>query len=164
MMRKNASGIKRYPHAVLRKKADEVASVSDEEVKLIEYMVATMYVHHGIGLAAPQIGVSRRIITVDAGTGLLKMVNPCITAREGMATMEEGCLSVPGRLVEIRRAEKISVTYLDGECRKKAQDFDGLTARAIQHEIDHLDGKLIIDYLPWYKRLLPKKGEGVCLQ
>ena len=158
------SEIKTYPNPVLRKKSEKVNRVTGEERKLIDYMTQTMYANEGIGLAAPQVGVAKRIIIVASGSGLLKMANPEITAKKGSSFLEEGCLSVPGSFVEIQRAEEISVSFLDENGNALIKNFSGLAARAIQHEIDHLNGKLIIDYLPWYKKVFPKRGEVKCLQ
>ncbi|OGW75796.1 MAG: peptide deformylase [Omnitrophica bacterium RBG_13_46_9] len=156
--------IRTYPDPLLRKKSRELLQVTDEEKELIGYMVETMYANRGVGLAAPQVGVAKRIIVVDAQTGLLKMINPRMVSAKGMSSLEEGCLSVPGRLVEVRRAEEISVSFMDMDNKESLKSFKGLTAKVIQHEIDHLDGKLILDYLPWYRRLLPKRGDVKCLQ
>ena len=158
------SEIKTYPNPVLRKKSEKVNRVTDEERKLIDYMTQTMYANEGIGLAAPQVGVAKRIIVGDSGRGLLKMVDPEITEKTGNSFLEEGCLSVPGNFVEIQRAEEITVSFLDENGNALTKNFSGLTARIIQHEIDHLNGKLIIDYLPWYKKVFPKRGEVKCLQ
>ena len=94
---------------------------------------------------------------IAAGEVLLKMVNPVILSQKGRSGLEEGCLSVPGEGVHVERAEEISVSYLDENGRRCNKTFRGLTARIIQHEIDHLNGKLIIDYLPWYKKIFRKK-------
>jgi peptide deformylase len=156
--------IRKYPDPSLRKKARDVRDLGEEEKTLLAYMVETMYANQGIGLAAPQVGVAKRIIVLDAGEGLLRMANPEITQKSGRASCEEGCLSVPGRLVEIERAQKISVTFLDENGNRAEKNCGGLAAKAIQHEIDHLNGRLIIDYLPWYQRVFPKRGEAKCLQ
>ena len=156
--------IKTYPDPILRKEAQDVARVTDREKRLLNHMVETMYANQGIGLAAPQIGVAKRISVMDAGDGLLKMINPVILKKKGASLLEEGCLSVPGRQVEIERAEELSVSFLDEGGKRTTKSLKGLSARAVQHEIDHLNGKLIIDYLPWYKRVFSKRGEVLCLQ
>ncbi|UCD55577.1 MAG: peptide deformylase [Candidatus Omnitrophota bacterium] len=150
---KESLEIKIYPDPVLRKKSQAIRQITDEEKRLIDYMTKTMYAARGIGLAAPQVGIAKRIIVIDAGDGLLKMVNPRIITKKGTSLLEEGCLSIPEKEVEIQRAEEISVLYTDEKNNRTTKSFKGLTARAIQHEIDHLDGKLIIDYLPWFKRI-----------
>jgi len=142
---------------MLRKKARHVGAVGKEEIDILKGMAEAMYRNRGIGLAAIQIGIAKRIVVMDIGSGLLKMVNPEIVSKSAASFMEEGCLSVPGRLVEIQRPEKVSVSFLDENSRHLLKNFDGLAAKAIQHEIDHLNGKLIIDYLPWYRRILSKK-------
>lgn len=156
--------IKTYPAPILRKKAQAVGRVTDHERRLINHMVETMYANQGIGLAAPQVGVAKRISVVDAGDGVLKMINPVILEKKGASVLEEGCLSILGRQVEIERAEDVSISFLDEKGKRTTKNLKGLSARAIQHEIDHLNGKLIIDYLPWYKRIFPKIGEVQCLQ
>ncbi len=148
-----------YPDPALRKRAEEVGTVGTEEKQLLEFMRRTMYASKGIGLAAPQVGVAKRIIVLDTGNGLLKMVNPDITERDkSVSPLEEGCLSIPGKLVEVRRPEQITVSFTNEDGMRIKKSFSGLAAKAVQHEIDHLDGKLIIDYLPWFKRAFPKKG------
>jgi len=158
--------IRRYPDPVLRKKAEHVSEVRDEERNLITQMKDTMYANQGIGLAAPQIGISKRIIVLDVGYGLIKMINPEVVSREGSSWLEEGCLSVSNRTVNIERPEKIQAIFTDEENKEQKASFSGLAAKAIQHEIDHLNGKLIVDYLPWYKKILPARTPKAekCLQ
>jgi len=163
-MKESPLEIKTYPDPVLRKKAQDVMKVTDRERRLINDMVETMHANQGIGLAATQVGVAKRISVMDAGDGLLKMINPVILEKKGASLLEEGCLSMPARQVEIERAEELSVSFLDEEGKRTTKNLKGLIARAVQHEIDHLNGKLIIDYLPWYKRVFPKIGEVQCLQ
>jgi len=112
-----------------------------------------MYKASGVGLAASQVGIQKRIAVVNAGECILKMVNPEILSKKGVSVMEEGCLSVPNKCVNVKRAEEIEVSYLDENDKRCRRKFSGLAARIIQHEIDHLNGKLIIDYLPWPRRL-----------
>ncbi|MCQ9207538.1 MAG: peptide deformylase [Omnitrophica bacterium] len=154
-----------YPDAALRKRAKEVRTVGAEEKQLLEFMGKTMYATKGIGLAAPQVGISKRLIVLDAGDGLLKIANPDIIEKSKSASpFEEGCLSIPGKLVEVRRPERITISFTNEDGKRIKKSFSGLAAKAMQHEIDHLDGKLIIDYLPWYKRAFPKKGTVKCPQ
>lgn len=137
-----------FPESILKKVAKPVEEVTSEIKTLLTDMAETMYVGEGVGLAAPQVGVSLRVITIDVGKngpGLLKMVNPEIVEREGEVQWEEGCLSVPEFRIKMKRAEKIKVEYLDHSGKKCALECEGLLAVAVQHEIDHLDGKLIID-------------------
>ncbi|MBA7581080.1 Peptide deformylase [subsurface metagenome] len=109
-------------------------------------MVVTMRKTKGVGLAAPQIGILRRLIVVDIGEGVLKLANPEIVESTGRDLMEEGCLSVPGESIEIARATKIVVKGLNAKGEAVIFNAEGLLARVIQHEIDHLNGKLIIDH------------------
>lgn len=145
--------IKTYPDPTLRKKSVDIGAVGEEERILIARMAEAMRANGGIGLAAPQVGVAKRIIVVDAGEGFFTMINPEITKKNGVSLFEEGCLSLPGKLVRVERPEKISALFTDENNNRNEKSFSGMTAKVIQHEIDHLDGKLIIDYLPWYARL-----------
>ncbi|MBL7158795.1 MAG: peptide deformylase [Candidatus Omnitrophica bacterium] len=151
--------IRTYPAAVLRKKCEPLTAIDSFEKKLFSDMAAVMYEVAGIGLAAPQVGVTKRVIVLDCDSGILKMANPRLIRKRGDSSMEEGCLSVPKRYVTIRRADEIKVSYLDEKGRELTNFFSGLAARIIQHEIDHLNGKLIIDYLSWYKKIFQKRGE-----
>jgi peptide deformylase len=145
-----------YPNPILRQKAKPVKSVDAEIKALVADMVEIMYANDGVGLAAPQVGVGLRVIVVDVGKedgpGLMKLINPEILSREGEIEWEEGCLSVPDFRVKIMRAAKISVSYLDEDGDKKSIICEGLPAIAVQHEVDHLDGNLIIDYTSRLKR------------
>lgn len=149
--------LKTYPARELRKKAARVHKVDDGVRKLLDEMVSVMREHEGIGLAAPQIGVGMRIAVVDAGDGIVKIINPVIVECAGSDSMEEGCLSVPSTLVLVKRAKSITLEYINDQGEKVVARYSGMTAKAIQHEIDHLDGRLIIDYMPWFKKLL-KRG------
>ncbi|MBQ2764327.1 MAG: peptide deformylase [Firmicutes bacterium] len=130
---------------VLRQKAKPVLEVNDTIRTLLDDMAETMYESEGVGLAAPQIGISRRIIVVDVGEGLLELINPRLLKGHGKQTDEEGCLSVPGYFAPVERYKTIFVEGLDRTGKPvqvKAKDF---MARALQHEMDHLDGILFID-------------------
>lgn len=148
--------IVKYPDSVLKKEASKVGKVSEKERKLLADMASIMYLNQGVGLAAVQVGIGRQLAVIDIGKGLIKMINPTITRKEGSETQEEGCLSVPGVTVKVKRAKKVTVTYLDESGEVKELRADGLLARAIQHEIDHLCGRLIINYLNPLKKLLVK--------
>lgn len=150
-------GIKKFPDQSLRKKAVKVGKVGDPERDMLRDMAETMYINNGVGLAAVQVGIGKQLAVVDVGDGLVKLINPAILRKEGSETQEEGCLSVPGAVVKVRRAKKIVVNFLNGDGLVSQISAEGLFARAIQHEIDHLSGKLIIDYLNPIKRLLLKK-------
>ena len=117
-----------------------------QEVELFENMVFTMRAFNGIGLAAPQIGIPRQLIVVDTGEGLIKLANPQIIQVKGSDKMVEGCLSIPGADVEVKRRYKITVKGLNEKEKAVEIKAKGLLARVLQHEIDHLKGKLIIDY------------------
>jgi peptide deformylase len=148
------------PHPVLKKIAEPVAGVTDELRRLMDDMLETMYASKGIGLAAPQVGVSQRILVMDieqgedGGKGNPRFfVNPEITwSSEELNVYNEGCLSVPGQYAEVARPEKVRVKYLDYDGQKKEVDADGLLATCLQHEIDHLDGVLFVDHLSTLKR------------
>ncbi|MBR5375829.1 MAG: peptide deformylase [Lachnospiraceae bacterium] len=135
---------------ILNKKAKEVTKINDRTEELIDDMIETMYEANGVGLAAPQVGVLKRIVVIDTSTdeeedGLLVLINPVITSTEGEQTGHEGCLSVPGKTGIVTRPEKITATYLDRELKEQTLEAEGLLARAVCHECDHLDGKLYVD-------------------
>jgi peptide deformylase len=144
-----------FPDPRLRTKAEPVAVVDDELRSLIDDMFETMYAAPGIGLAATQVDVHRRLLVADVSSDQSDphvLINPEILALDGVEVMEEGCLSVPGYYEEVERAERISVRFLDRDGEQREMDVDGLLAVCIQHEIDHLDGKLFVDYLSEMKR------------
>ncbi|MGK2936073.1 MAG: peptide deformylase [Gemmatimonadaceae bacterium] len=137
---------------ILRQDTEPVAEVTDELRQLIEDMFITMYAAEGIGLAAPQVGRTERLAVVDVEGAKYVLINPEILMREGSARAEEGCLSIPDVFGEVERPQRISVRALDVEGRQFELAADELLARAIQHEIDHLHGKLFLDYLGVFKR------------
>lgn len=137
--------IKTYPNEILYQKAKEVEEIKSEEKELIKDMIETMHRKEGIGLAAPQVGVSKRIIVIDIGKGPLVLINPQILSQKGEDVAQEGCLSVPGEYLEIKRASEIKVKALDSQGEEINFKAKNLLARAIQHEVDHLDGVLILD-------------------
>ena len=144
-----------FPDARLRNVAKPVAQVDDSVRKLIDDMLETMYEAPGIGLAAIQVNQPRRVIVVDISEERnqpLALVNPEILEKHGEEQMEEGCLSVPGVYEPVQRAERVRVRALDRDGGAIEMDADGLLAVCIQHEIDHLDGKLFVDYLSNLKR------------
>jgi peptide deformylase len=132
---------------VLRQKAKEIVKITKRLRMLAKDMLETMYQASGVGLAAPQIGISERMVVIDVGEGPLVLINPQITSCEGENKDIEGCLSIPGRNEYITRAEKVSVSFLNIDGKKVAITGNGLLARAFQHEIDHLDGILFTDYI-----------------
>ena len=149
----------RYGSTVLRRKAVPVTSVDDGVQELIEDLFDTLAEADGVGLAAPQIGVSRRVIVVDisaaeAAQPPLALVNPVVEAGRGTAVAEEGCLSIPEVYGEVPRHTDVDISALDHEGRPFAFSAGGFFARVLQHEIDHLDGRLFIDHMPPLKRQL----------
>jgi peptide deformylase len=149
--------IRKFPEAVLRKKAAKVAKVTDSIRSLLSEMAKTMYASQGVGLAAVQVGIDKQLAVIDVGDGLIKMINPVIVKKDGLETQEEGCLSCPGVSVKIKRASKVVVSFMTENGDVVELKASGLLARAVQHELDHLSGKLIIDYLGPITRLLAKK-------
>ena len=158
-----------YGNPILRKRAKEIEKDGLDIKPFVRDMFDTMYAAHGIGLAAPQIGKSIRLFVVD-GTTLddeeedmtdfkKTFINPVIVKEEGEEwEFEEGCLSIPHIRENVARQEKVKIRYVDEEWNPKEEEYDGVKARIIQHEYDHLDGKMFIDYLsPLKKRLLKGK-------
>lgn len=137
--------LKYVGEAVLRRKADKVAQVDKPLARLLDDMVETMYAANGIGLAGPQIGVSRRILVVDAGDGPIQLVNPRIVDQNGRQMGTEGCLSIPAIYGEVERWKEIVVKGLNAEGEPVIYEADGLLSVVFQHEIDHLDGQLFTD-------------------
>ena len=152
-----------FPDPRLRKKAKPAAAVNDGIKRLSQDMLETMYAENGIGLAATQVNVQQRVVVMDLSAERdtpVTLINPEIMETTGSEEMEEGCLSVPGFSDVVQRAEKISYRYLNLDGEVIEDKADGLRAVCIQHEIDHLDGKLFIDYLsPIKKQRIRKKIE-----
>lgn len=154
--------IVKYPEPVLSKKGAAVKDFGPELAKLVEEMWASMYAAHGIGLAAPQIGVSKRITVIDVSfkerpDERLVLINPQIIEREGKQFEEEGCLSLPEIREKVQRAARVKVRAQDVNGEFFEAEGEELLARAMQHEIDHLDGILFIDHLSTLKRDLVKR-------
>ncbi len=133
------------PNGILRTKAAPVKTINAGVIRLLDNMRDTLYAFDGVGLAAPQIGVSKRIIVVDIGDNLIELINPEIISREGEQTGTEGCLSVPGTVGIVKRYNQVTVKGLDREGKEIFYEGERLLARALQHEIDHLEGILFID-------------------
>lgn len=131
--------------AVLREKAKPVNKITPNIIKLLENMKDTLYAAEGVGLAAPQIGISKRVVVIDVGEGLLELINPEIISAQGEDVDVEGCLSIPGVQGEVKRYAKVVVKALDRNGKEFTITGTGLLSRALQHEIDHLDGILFID-------------------
>jgi peptide deformylase len=149
--------ILKYPDPRLTKFARPVANITEATIQLIDDMLDTMYAAPGVGLAATQVGVLQRIVVLDLDhenprTNVYKLVNPVITLSEGQLIWEEGCLSVVDFTAEVRRAEKVQVLAQNERGKELKIDAEGLLAVALQHEIDHLDGKLFIDRISRLKR------------
>ena len=144
-----------YPDPRLYKKAEAVAEVDESVRALVRDMAETMYAAPGVGLAATQVNVHKRVVVIDASESrdqLLVLINPEIVSREGVQYCEEGCLSVPGIYEAVERAERVSVRALDLDGKPFTLAADKLLAVCIQHELDHLDGKVFVDYLSRLKQ------------
>lgn len=149
--------IVKYGDPVLTRRAEPVGDITPEIQTLIDDMIETMYAAPGIGLAAPQIGVSLRLCVIDITGGrrggeVITLINPEFVERTGMQLEEEGCLSVPGHNATVARPERAVVTGLNREGQPVTIDGTGLLARALQHELDHLDGTLFVDRLRGLRR------------
>jgi len=145
--------VRLYGDPVLRKVAEPVAAVTPEIRTIIGDMTESMWHQVGIGLAAPQVGISLRIIVMDDGKGGVQpLLNPAITERRGSVREEEGCLSLPGIFAEVERSKWIAVSALDDHGVPISFEAQGLRAKVIQHEIDHLDGVLFVDHISGLKR------------
>lgn len=149
----------KLPDPILRAKSAAIERVDGDVRRLIDDMLATMYAAPGIGLAAVQVGVPRRLVVLDTSEkeeeseGAIVMINPeIVRLGDEMLPYEEGCLSIPDVRVEIERPSSLTVRFLDRDGHPQTLDADGLLATAIQHEMDHLDGRLIIDFLSRLKR------------
>lgn len=145
--------IRTYPDPALRKKSATVKEVSDRHRDILSRMAQLMYEGDGIGLAAPQAGINEAMLVVDIGSGLYKLINPRIVCFSGKQVNQEGCLSVPGVCVKVKRANKIRVKALDEYGKPLNIEAEGLLACVFQHEMDHLKGKLIVDYASLLERL-----------
>ncbi len=154
-----------HPDPRLKKRADPIADLSDDLRSLADDMLETMYGAPGIGLAAPQIGVGTRLIVLDCEKGEnavprpLAMFNPEVVAvSDVLSTYEEGCLSIPDIYADVERPSEVTVSWLDRDGKLHEETFGGLWATCVQHEIDHLDGKLFIDYLrPLKRQMITRK-------
>lgn len=155
--------IVKYGNPILTKKAEEVENITKEITELAQNMVETMHAAPGIGLAAPQVNVSKRLITVDLSFGedknnLIILANPELISQEGEDTLEEGCLSLPDVSEKITRPFRVVVRGIDLKGEEKIIEAQGLMARVFCHEIDHINGKLLIDWVsPLKKNLIRKK-------
>ncbi|WPL16854.1 Peptide deformylase [Thiorhodovibrio winogradskyi] len=144
-----------FPDARLRHRAEPVEQVDARVRRIVDDMLETMYAAPGIGLAAIQVGIAKRIVVIDISENHnqpVVLINPEILGREGEEEMEEGCLSVPGQFETVRRAERVRVRALNRDGEPFELETGGLLAVCIQHEVDHLEGKLFVDYLSSLKR------------
>jgi len=152
-----------WPDPVLKEKATPVEVVDDEIRRLLDDMAETMYAADGVGLAAPQVGISKRIVVIDTSPRdpdqrLVRLVNPEIVRTEGKTTFTEGCLSLPGEAEEVERALRVWVRALDYDGKPfEIEGAGGLLAIALQHEIDHLEGTVFVDHLSSLKRELIRR-------
>lgn len=152
--------ILQYPDPRLNKPAERVEKIDAGTRRLIDDMVETMYAAPGVGLAATQVDVHKQIIVIDISEDhgdLRVFINPEVTRREGVAVNQEGCLSVPGIYDNVERAEMVTVTALDRNGSRFTLNASGILATCIQHEMDHLEGKLFVDYLSPLKREMVRK-------
>lgn len=151
--------IRIYPDPILRRRAKPVRELDGEVRTLVEDMVETMRAAPGIGLAAPQVGVNLRVIVADPSAGedpnaVLSLINPEVLSAEGSIVAQEGCLSLPEVVEEVERAERVTVRGVFSDGRQVEVKAEGLLARILQHEVDHLEGVLLLDYLSGVKREL----------
>ncbi|MGL4252459.1 MAG: peptide deformylase [Fusobacteriaceae bacterium] len=155
--------IKTYGEEILRKKALKVEAIDEEILKLLDDMVETMEEAKGVGLAAPQIGVDKRIFVMDIGDGIIrKIINPELEYSEETEENEEGCLSVPGIYRGVKRSKSVKATYTNEKGETITEEAEGLLSRAFQHEYDHLEGVLFTDKVsPVSKRLISKKLQNL---
>ena len=137
--------IRREEDEILRKKSREVAVIDERIIELLDDMVETMNVANGVGLAAVQVGILKRVVVIDVGEGPLELINPVILSQEGEQCEAEGCLSIPGKYAEVKRPAKVVVEALNRRGEKYTIEGEELLAVALCHELDHLEGILFID-------------------
>jgi len=151
--------IRTYPDPVLKETCAPVETIDEKIRTLLQDMAETMYAFNGVGLAASQVGENLRMIVIDIrdrgeGGGLLKLINPEITKREGTHRSEEGCLSLPGLVLDVDRFDRVTVEALTPDGQKQEIEAQGFLSVALQHEMDHLDGVLLVDRLSTLRRKL----------
>jgi len=149
--------IKIFGAPVLRAKAKPVKRITDQHRDILSQMSMAMYDRAGIGLAAPQVGISEQLIVVDIGDGLYKLINPKIVKKTGKQAISEGCLSVPGVCIKVKRAKQVWVEARDENNQQVKIQAKDLLACVLQHEMDHLKGKLIVDYASFVDKLRIQK-------
>lgn len=161
-MGETALKIRLFGEPVLRKKTRSVKQITQAHRDILSEMARLMYELGGIGLAASQVGIDESMIVVDTDTGLCKLINPKVVRRQGSQVREEGCLSIPGVCIKVRRAKKVLVEGRDENARAVKIEAEDLLACVLQHEIEHLEGKLIIDHASLFEKLrLRKRLEGL---
>jgi len=157
-MKETTLRIRFFGDPVLRKKAAPVKHITPGHRDILSKMAQLMYESGGIGLAAPQVGINEAMIIADVGnSSLYKLINPKIIKKEGSQVTEEGCLSLPGVCIKVKRARKVIVQAQDELAQTLTLEAEGLLACVFQHEIEHLKGKLIVDYASFFQRLKIKK-------
>jgi peptide deformylase len=156
-MEKTVLKVRLFGDPVLRKKAKPVRKIQQAHRDILSEMARLMLGSGGIGLAAPQVGVAESMIVADIGKGLYKLINPKILKKEGRQALEEGCLSIPGVCIKVKRAKKVVVAALDEFAKPLTIEAQDLLACVLQHEIDHLKGKVIVDYASFLEKLKIKK-------
>ena len=153
--------IVKYGDPILRKKTQPVTEINNDVIQLAEDMLETMYAAPGVGLAGPQVGVSLQICVIDVvpegKRNPIVLINPKVISGEDKVELEEGCLSFPKIYEKVKRWNKVRVEYVDLKGNLNEVEVEGFLAKAFQHEIDHLNGKVFIDYLPDWKRKLVEK-------
>lgn len=157
-MKETVSEIRLFGDPILRKKTQPVEQPGQKEREILTKMSRLMYEAGGIGLSANQAGYNLCMAVVDVGEGLYKLINPRIVKKRGSQISEEGCLSLPGTCVKVKRAREVQVQAIDENAKPITIMAEGLFACCLQHEIDHLNGKMIIDYASFLKRLSLKKA------
>ncbi|MDD4979650.1 MAG: peptide deformylase [Candidatus Omnitrophica bacterium] len=156
-MKETALEIRLLGEPGLRKKSCLVKKITPSHSDILSRMVQLMYANSGVGLAAPQVGINEAIIVVDIGSGLYKLINPRIVKKEGQQITEEGCLSIPGVCIKVKRAKKVLLQAQDESAKDVSIEAEDLLACVFQHEIDHLKGKLIVDYASLLDKLKIKR-------
>lgn len=149
--------IRIFGDPILRKRAAKVEKVTDCQRELLDEMAKLMYACSGIGLAAPQAGINAAMIVVDVASHLYKLINPKIAKRQGRQVLEEGCLSIPGICIKVKRAKKVIIKAQNENGEPLTIEAEDLLACVFQHEIDHLKGKLIVDYASFFEKFKIRK-------
>lgn len=144
--------IRLFGDPALRKKAGPVKEITQRHRDILSRMAQLMYESSGIGLASLQVGINEAMIVVDIGSGLYKLINPKIVYKQGSQVMEEGCLSIPGICVKVKRAKKVKISAYDESAKPVTIEAQDLLACVFQHEIEHLKGRLIIDYASFFEK------------